>query len=165
MSAFLTAAVGALFGITTGLIVQWWKSARDELRILCDDFCSVVAESADAASQYWLSSGADIDVGLKEVRVHGFQRRLTGYSVLMLGRIHDQAIDDIENALALYFDSCTGGEFGSPDRQMSIPAAKRVQDEAGNAILEIRRGFYETVTFGEKSWRIAKRAWPLTRSK
>jgi hypothetical protein len=54
---FLKLAGSALFGVIVGLFIEWWKSRRDELRILCDEFCKTVEQAGDLGSEYWLSDG------------------------------------------------------------------------------------------------------------
>ncbi len=62
--------------------VQWIKSGRDELRLICDEFCKVSGEAADVASGYWLKKGNDDQLRLLEARIIGYQSRLSGLKVL-----------------------------------------------------------------------------------
>jgi len=163
VGSYLPGIVVALLGLFTGLTIQWWKSNRDELRSFCDEFCNVVSQSSDAASQYWLAEEGDQQLSMHQVRVLGFQKRMSGYNALLINRLHASALDDVDRALAAYFDACTGGEFGAPEKSKKVEAANRVQQCAGDVILEIRVGFYETVTFQERIWRMLQHMWPLNR--
>ena len=160
MKEILIAAVSAFFGVVAGLSLEWWKSSRSQTAALCDEFCSVIAEAADAGAQYWLMAGVDPQAPLWETRLHGFQRRITGYNVLLTGRLHDDALDEIQTSLAHLFTKLTGGEFGEPTRAPDVVNAKCVQDQAGESILSIRRGFFDTVSFQETLWRRLSRFRP-----
>ncbi len=153
MNEILIAALSAFFGVVAGVSLEWWKSSRQFTATLCDQFCALIAEAADASARYWLMDGSDPEAALWETRLYGFQRRIIGYNVLLTGRLHDDALDDIQTSLAYLFDGLTGGEFGEPTRIRQIIRAKSVQNQASDSILAIRRGFLECVTFREVIWR------------
>jgi len=89
-----------------------------------------------------------------EAQLYGFQRRISGYNVLVTGRLHDAGLDDIQEQLATLFRTLTGGDFGDPDRTPNYGAAIAVQDAAAAAIVAIRKADYETSSFRESFYRL-----------
>jgi hypothetical protein len=160
---FLSAAAGALVGLASGLSIEWWKSSRDELAAVCEGFCADIVNSAEAACLVWGSSATDRDNALNTARVLGFQRRLSGYNALVTRRLHDAALDDIQSALAAYFDACSGADFDSPERKPDDSRIRTIQDAAADVILAVRSGFADKVDFREFMFRQLQRLPPLHR--
>lgn len=150
MTGLFTTAVALFVGVFSGICIQWWKSSRDELRILCDDFSKLISEAVELGAAYW-ASGDDLE--LKEARLSGLQRKLIGYSVLLAESLHPGAADQIDEALGRFFDALTGGTFSVPNRPVSVENMRWCHYLGADAILEVRRGFTETVSFRGKLWR------------
>jgi hypothetical protein len=145
---------GALGGWLSGTALEWWKSSREDLTKLCDEFCGAIAEAGNAGAQYWLLPGSDEACGGLSARIYGLQRRINGYNALTCTRIHDEGSNWIEDELSNFYDALTGGEFGDPARKPDMIAARRTQDEAADAILAVRRGALETSSFRETAYRL-----------
>jgi len=135
---FLKIAAGAFFGVIVGLLIQWWKSSRDELRLLCDEFCATVRQTADLSSEYWLSTGG---AELAEARLTGMQRQLGGYRVLVSPRFHERQRQLLDGAAVDFFDAVSGGDFKVAGRPASKERAVLVQDKGAAFVLAIRTGF------------------------
>lgn len=80
--------LGALLGLLTGLAIQWWKSRRDERRLLVDEFCRLVRQAGDISAECWLATASDDPVQLTkrrllEARVLGLQEEVLGMHVLI----------------------------------------------------------------------------------
>jgi hypothetical protein len=156
MPGLLTIALGVVTGILVGVSVQWWKSNRDELRILCDEFCRVVTDATDLGSKYWLSTN-EPGSSIYEARLVGIQGLLEGYRVLLSKSLSEKHCNLIRHANAEFFDTLTGGEFMSPDRAADPSRVFEIQKRASDLILSIRRGFYESVRFGTTVVRLVRR--------
>jgi hypothetical protein len=161
MSEFLKLTAGAFFGVIVGLLVQWWKSHREELRILCDESCRTVTEAADIASKYWLSDGAADDSKPNEARLLALQTRLDGYRVL-LNQLFGGG-KAIDSALVEFYDVLTGGLFKSAKRAIDSDRAQAAHAKASIVILSIRNTFYDRVSFSRSFLRLLEWALPYRR--
>jgi hypothetical protein len=147
MLAFAQLAGSAFIGVLVGLLVQWWKSSRDELRLLCDEFAKTVRDTSDLGSSYWLSTPADAAGSrLTEVRVVGLQRQLDGYRVLIGRRFLAQARSHLDAATAEFFDAMTGADFMTPSRKENGGQASQAQACGAALILAVREGFATSVS-------------------
>jgi hypothetical protein len=151
LASWLAPFITGLFGVLTGISAQWWRSSRDELRILCDEFCKLVAETVHDGAQYWMSDG---DLALYEARLRGAQRQIIGFSVLLEEQLHEGASNEIDKALSKFFQAMTGGDFSVPNRPKSVSNAQRCHETAADVILSVRQGFFYSVRFREKLWRL-----------
>lgn len=139
-------ALSALFGVMVGLAVQWWKSYRDETRILCEEFCSCIDEAADISSQYWHVSGKSSKSKILEARILGLQARLDGYRVLVGKKFARLEIESLNEKVADLFDAATGHTFKTENRLSDSDRAIRVQTCASELILQIRTSFERTTS-------------------
>lgn len=160
MVNFTSAAIGAFFGVITGLSLEWWKSGREDLATLCRGFCDLIAAAADAGSEFRLMAATDERSKLLSVRLVGYQNRISGYLTILTGRLHDEAIDYIKGELSSFFIALTSGDFDDPNRQVSRDAAIQVQDSSAAAIVAVRRSAYERASFRETFFRVISRSWP-----
>jgi hypothetical protein len=145
--AFAQLAGGAFFGVVVGLLVQWWKSSRDELRLLCDEFAKAVRDTSDLGSAYWLSTPAEPGGSrLSEARIIGLQRQLDGYRVLIRHRFRATERSALETSTADFFDAMTGSDFMSPTRPRNADQATLAQVRGADLILTIRQGFVTSVS-------------------
>jgi hypothetical protein len=156
VSEFLKLAAGAFFGVIVGLLVQWWKSHRDELRGLCDETCRTITEASDLASKYWLSSASNQECGLQEARLIGLQVRIDGYYVLLSRYFRLRRREQLSANLANFYDALTGGTFKDSSRLEDPDRAHAAQTEAARAILSVRNAFYETTSLRELGRRLEK---------
>lgn len=145
MSGFLQLALSAFLGVLVGVAVQWWKSNRDELRILCDEFCRTASDAADLASRYWLTDSKHEDNKINEARLLGMQTRLDGYRVLASHSLGEQENKEIEKASVDFFATITGGEFKSRDRLSDTDRITDSQTRGSALILAVRQGFYRSM--------------------
>lgn len=146
LSGLISGAVG---GLLSSLFIEWWKSGREDLAKLCDEFCHQIAQTAEASADYWIIPGSDGRCPGIEARLYGLQQRISGYHVLTCTRLHDSAAKWVANELQTFFDAVTGGDFMNPTRAPNMAAARLVQDRGADAILAVRRGAYETASFKE----------------
>jgi hypothetical protein len=144
---------GAVGGFISGTFVEWWKSGREDLAKLCDEFCGQIAIAADASAEYWVMAGNDARCVITESRIYGLQQRISGYNAITCTRLHDAAADWVEDELQRFFDALTGGDFQNPGRAPDIGAAHKAQHRGAQAILAVRRGAYETASFKESAYR------------
>jgi hypothetical protein len=141
-------------GVLIGISVQAWKSSRDELRFLCDEFCKAIAEAADVGAKYWLTAPDDADFVLMEAKIEGHQRRLSGYAALLRRTMHRTGYHAINACLTRLFDALTGGEFKSPDRPIDKNRALEVQTAAADAAVATRVAFLDKVRFASMPRRL-----------
>lgn len=137
-----------------GLFLQWQKSRRDELRITCDEFCAVVQEAANLASEYWLTAG---QIPQQEARLVALQRRLDGYRVLVSAGLSEEGHQKIISASSDLFDAMTGGAFSARSRGPDQTRSAAAQYHASDLILAIRTAFHEAVTFKSTFGRMCRR--------
>lgn len=147
MDHFVSAAIGALFGILTGLGLEWWKSEREDLATLCRGLCDLVADAADAGATFWLTPAADAQTAFLSVRIAGFQSRIDGYTTILIGRLDEASLDNINDKLARFFGALTGQNADDPARPASRDAAITVHDAASAATIAIRQGAFQRVSF------------------
>lgn len=157
MLNIVTLILGALLGVIGGLTVQWLKSGRDELRSACDLYCKTIEDAADLASVYWLDPGDHSDAALREVRLIGFQRKLSGQHLLVTSRLHALDSEEISEQLSLLFDALTGGSFQETARTRDVGRARLVQEQAAKTATAIRLAFPSAVSAGATSGRISRR--------
>jgi hypothetical protein len=149
ISEALAALGGASLAIVTGGAIEWWKSERAEFAKLCDDFCILIAQAADAGAEFWLTLPDNENTPFKRARLAGFQNRMAGYNAILTGRTTDESQDEIDDALSQLFKSLTGGDPDDPDRKASMERALTVHDKASVAIIAVRRAAYERLGFLE----------------
>lgn len=146
-SAGLTGiALSALAGVMVGLLVQLWKSIRDERRILCDEFCKVALEAADAASAYWKGGGNATET--EASRLMAFQKRLDGYRVLLAPAFTPEGSKEVLSACGDLFDVLTGGEFRSKQKPADERRASASHMAAADLVIAVRRAFIRSVSLG-----------------
>jgi hypothetical protein len=142
----LSAAAGAFLAILTGMAIEWWKSERQDFGTLCDGFCELIAAAADAGAEFWLTLPGEKSLVLY-ARLAGFQQRMAGYNILLVGRATADMQDDIEASLSALFKSLTGGDPQDPKRVPSMKRAMEIQDGASAAILAVRQAAFERLSF------------------
>jgi hypothetical protein len=151
---------GAVGGWLSGTALELWKSGRQDLAKLCDEFCDAIGEAGDAGAEYWLLAGDDPQSPGIEAKLYGLQRRIDGYHAITCTRLHDAGVTWIADELVKFYDALNGGLFGDPKRLPDMNAARQAQDRAADAILAVRRGAFETASFRETSFRWMKRFTP-----
>jgi len=160
ISIFLSGALGAFFGIFTGSALEWWKSEREDLIDICRGFCALVAEAADVGAEFWLTSADDVKCKFMIVRLAGFQNRISAYGTILIDRVDDDSLSEIQTRLAQFFVSLTGGDADDPKRKESMAKAIVVHDRASAAIIAIRQAMFQRVSFSETFSRWVHRRWP-----
>jgi len=145
---FLKIGGSAFLGMLAAFGVQWIKSGRDELRLICDDFCKVAGDAADLSSGYWLKAGDYDDIKLLEARILGYQSRLTGLRVLTSEWFKPTDTVKVDSALADLFDALSGGDFSVSGRAPDQIRCNLAQVHAANLMIEVRRAYARSVTVG-----------------
>jgi hypothetical protein len=136
-------AGGAFVGFLFSALLQRSKSSRDELHVACTELCQVLTTAGDVASQYWLLAPTSPEIPELEIRIHGFQRRLSGYGALLRRRLHEEGAGQIDHAMTRLFDALSGGDFGDRNRPADRARALAAQDRAADGILAVRRAFLD----------------------
>lgn len=158
LALFIAPLLTGLFGVLAGISAQWWRSSRDELRLLCEDFCRLASEAAELGGAYWLLPASDHLIPMSEARLNAYQRRLAGYNALVGERLHKEGTEQIDEALIDFLDALTGGTFGTVDRQPDMDRMGACHDKAADVVLSIREGFIRAVSFRERIYRVVTRA-------
>jgi hypothetical protein len=130
----LQAIFVAVLAASFTLWVTWLKSHREEMRKNAEYFLTIVVEAADLASEYWLLPGSDPKCALHAVRLVGFQQRLSRLRITVSSSFSEGDRELLTNELQEFFDACTGGNHGDPDRLANVDRARSAQSVA--AILD-----------------------------
>ena len=134
----LKLAASAGLGLFAGLIVQWWKSARDERRALSDEICRTARGAIETAADYWLT--------LESTRLPSLEARLLGQQVELNAIIQDTFISElsfdhrvmVREQLKKFIKAATGDDFGSRGDIPKIELAKAVHMSGGELINSVR---------------------------
>ena len=101
----------AVVGFLAGLYLQWWKSARDERRILGDEACKVARMLIDAAADYWMEPDS-IKQKRLEPRIIGHQTELSDLIHILHQEMLYSDRADLKAALKKLIRIVTGESFG-----------------------------------------------------
>jgi hypothetical protein len=126
--------------------LQWIRSARDELRLLCDETCKSAADAADLASEYWLEAGSWEKTRFYETKLLGAQEKLRKFVEMISQSFGRSDVELLDDRVVDFFDCLTGGRYGEQTRPADIERARFVQVQAAEIVLLARTSFKHAVS-------------------
>lgn len=158
--SFWTPAITGFIGLCAGVLLEYFKSGREDVRDLCKGFAQLITDAADVGAEFWLTAADDPKAKLLLARVNGFQRRIDGYLTILGGRLDREAFEEVESGAANLLRCLTGGDPDAPDRMPAFQQACEIHDAAGAVVVSIRRASYISMNLRQRSARFARRFLP-----
>ena len=136
-----------LVGLFVGLYLQWWKSFRDERRILGDDACKVTRLLVDAAADYWIETDSE-KLRRAEPKVIGQQTELSELvDIFRKNMLYDDR-NQLKEALKKLIRLVSGDDFGSRTGVERLDLAHGVHQAGAELINKIRNAQWQRNSLG-----------------
>lgn len=123
----------------SGYAVQRWKGRGDYIEKRLDEFCDIVAKTADVASEYWRVDQIHPDAQLNEVKLRSGLARIAGLRVLLEGELSGTSTKELRAAEVAFLRQTTGGEFGVHNRTADLTRFAGSQFSAANFVVAARQ--------------------------
>lgn len=148
MDDYLRLLLAALLGAAFAFLLSAMKAARDEQRDLCDRLGEAILETADLAAEYWLADGKSTKIALYEARLMGAQAYLARYRLIAVTWFAPKDRWRVEDGMAEFYDSLTGGQFKVKKRAADPLRAEACQVQAATLAVLVREGNLASLKVG-----------------
>lgn len=143
--------LGAFITLIANALLQRWRYGREAVDKRCDEIEKAATELASLSREYWLKPWPQPGPGMSitfrdteyamltsQARINGLAQKVVGLNTVVAADFHDEDEPRLLDALAVFLDQVTGGEFEVRYRAVDFNRARGSEVASSDYVVVLR---------------------------